>query len=278
MRDTDCVDFLRWALTRLGFRWPGFRKVRRQVCKRIDRRIDELGLVSIQEYRARLASDPAEWSALDSMCRITISRFWRDRAVFEALRDEVLPELAERAEDEERSLDVWSAGCASGEEPYSVALVWELALAVRYPGVEISILATDADETVLERAGRARYPGSSLEELPDDWRKRAFRRRDDADDRYELRLRLRAAVRFERADLRESIPEGRFDLLLCRNLAFTYFDREGQLELLPRLVDRLRPGGALVIGSHEELPASHGELEAWDDLPHVFRRSQPAER
>ncbi|MBM4089995.1 MAG: hypothetical protein FJ276_11330 [Planctomycetes bacterium] len=98
MTDRECVEFLQWALPQLSLRWPGFRRVRRQVHKRIVRRLSELGLRRIADYRAYLDTHAAEWSVLDAMSRISISRFYRDRDVFEHLRDAVLPELAERAE------------------------------------------------------------------------------------------------------------------------------------------------------------------------------------
>jgi hypothetical protein len=79
MQDAECVALLRWALPRLGLRWPGFRKVRRQVCKRINRRIKELGLADVAAYREHLERVPEEWPRLDALCRITISRFYRDR-------------------------------------------------------------------------------------------------------------------------------------------------------------------------------------------------------
>lgn len=78
MRNAECVALLRWALPRLGLRWPGFRRVRRQVCKRIARRIKELGLADVAAYRERLECAPEEWPEFDSLCRITISRFYRD--------------------------------------------------------------------------------------------------------------------------------------------------------------------------------------------------------
>ena len=97
MKNAECVDFLQWALPRLGMRWPGFRKVRRQVCKRIDRRLRELGLPDLAAYRIRLGQDSTEWKFLDGACRITISRFYRDRGVFDALGANVLPALARAA-------------------------------------------------------------------------------------------------------------------------------------------------------------------------------------
>lgn len=97
MRDEACVRFLQWCLPPLRKRWPGFRKVRGQVCKRIDRRLRQLGLAGPDPYRAYLETHPEEWAVLDGLCRVTISRFYRDRDVFDVLGEEVLPTLAEAA-------------------------------------------------------------------------------------------------------------------------------------------------------------------------------------
>src|SRR5438477_9810042 len=121
----DCVEFLQWALPRLRMRWDGFRKVRRQVCRRIERRSRELGLTDLAAYRDYLERRPDEWARLDALCRVTISRFYRDRETFAALEQEVLPALARGGAE----IEVWSAGCASGEEPYTLALLWKLELA-----------------------------------------------------------------------------------------------------------------------------------------------------
>jgi chemotaxis protein methyltransferase CheR len=85
MNDREGVEFLQWCLPRLKLRWPGFRKVRRQVYKRIDRRVKELGMPSVGAYRAYLEDHSDEWAVLDALCRIFISRFYRDKAVFECL-------------------------------------------------------------------------------------------------------------------------------------------------------------------------------------------------
>jgi chemotaxis protein methyltransferase CheR len=252
MTDRECVALLQWALPRLGLRWSGFRRVRRQVCKRLSRRMTELGLRDVAAYRARLEADASEWSLLDASCRISISRFYRDRGVFEALTREVLPELARAAIARGRPfLRAWSAGCASGEEPYSLRLAWDLAVAPGFPGARLDILATDASAELLERARRALYPASSLEELPADWRATAFER---LDGRYRLRDAFRRGVRFREDDIRKTMPAGPFDLILCRNLAFTYFEVDLQRQLQNELVRRLAPAGALVVGAHEALP------------------------
>jgi CheR methyltransferase, SAM binding domain len=115
MQDADCVQFLRWALPRLELRWAGFRKGRRQVCRRISWRLAELGLSDGTAYRSYIEGNADEWDRLDGVSRITMSRFWRDPAVFESLRDDVLPALGP-------TVSLWSAGCASDEEPYSLVL------------------------------------------------------------------------------------------------------------------------------------------------------------
>jgi chemotaxis protein methyltransferase CheR len=269
MTDPECVAFLQWALPRLGLRWPGFRRVRRQVCKRISRRITELGLSGARAYRTHLEADPAEWSVLDSFCWISVSRFSRDRGVFAHLARRALPELAHGAlARERRVLGAWSAGCASGEEPYSLRLAWDLAAAPTLPEAELRILATDASPTLLARAVRGIYPGSALKELPAAWRSSAF---ESCDGSYRLREEFRSRVEFRREDIREHMPTGPFDLILCRNLAFTYFEEGLQREILDRLVKRLVPGGALLVGAHESLPA-HDELVRAPELPALYRR------
>jgi len=250
VRDEECVGFLQWALPRLGLSWPGFRNVRRQVCRRISRRLDELGLADPAAYRSHLEEHPGEWAHLDGLCRITISRFWRDRAVFDSLRDLVLPALGP-------AVRCWSAGCASGEEPYS------LVLAAADAGVAIEVLATDVDPALLERARRARYPESSLRDLPGDVRARAF-------ENGCLRLEHREPVSFRLHDVRADPPPGQFDLVLCRNLAFTYFGEDAQRSVAASLRASLRPGGALVVGSHEEPP--EGLFEPWLPRHGVWRR------
>ena len=240
MKDAECVRFLQWALPPLRLRWRGFRKVRRQVRKRLGRRLEELGLSDLDAYRARLASDPREWEVLDGLCRIPISRFYRDRAVFDHLFQETLPALARRHGE----VACWSAGCASGEEPYT------LAVAARMLDLPLRIVATDSEPHRLARAEAARYGPSSLRELPPPWREQAFT------PEHVLRPAYRKAVHFLRGDIRAAMQDGPFHTILCRNLAFMYFDEALQRDILAGFVARLAPGGVLVIGQHETLPES----------------------
>jgi chemotaxis protein methyltransferase CheR len=269
MKDAECVRFLQWALPRLHMRWAGFRKVRRQVCRRIDRRLRELGLADIGAYRAYLEASPEEWRRLDELCHVTISRFYRDCAVFEFLRQTVLPELARGASKREEALEAWSVGAASGEEPYTLALIWELALRREFPDIALRILATDVDETVLSRARTAEYAESSLRDLPDSWRQAGFVKLDGT---YRLRDTIRSWVTVIRHDVRDEPPAGPFQLVLCRNVAFTYFDIELQREVANRLAACIGSGGALVLGAREALPEGVDGFASWSPELRVYRR------
>lgn len=239
-------------------RWPGFRKVRKQVCKRIDRRLTELDLADVTAYRHYLTTHPDEWAVLDDFCRITISRFYRDIGLFDFFGRETLPHLLRVARERGQSqIRCWSAGCASGEEPYTVVLLWKLLLQPMYPSFSLSIIATDADPHMLARARDGIYSHGSLKDIPADWQERAFERQAGL---FRLREEFREPVTFQQQDLRGEMPSGKFDLIFCRNLAFTYFNEELQKEILLRLIEKLHPGGRLVLGQHETLPVLPPEL------------------
>jgi chemotaxis protein methyltransferase CheR len=271
--DAACIAFLQWALPRLDLRWAGFRKVHGQVCKRLRRRMGELGLEDFAAYRARLEADPREWRVLDDCCHITISRFFRDRGVFEVLRRHVLPDIALRARREGRDATCWSAGCASGEEPYTVKILWDVEVAGRAGDAALSIVATDIDAAMLERAREGCFGSTSLHELPPHLVAEAF---DRIGERFCVRERHRAGIAFVRQDIRSEAPPGPFDLVLCRYLAFTYFEPALQRQVLARLVQSLSPHGYLAIGTHERLPEPVPGLTPVTGTGQIFQRSASA--
>jgi chemotaxis protein methyltransferase CheR len=271
MNDSECIAFLQWALPELGLDWPGFRKVRKQVCKRVNRRLQALGFHGVSEYRAHLERTPGEWAVLEGLCRVTISRFYRDRRVFEMLEQAVLPALAEAATVRgEGVLRCWSAGCASGEEPYTLSMLWDLAVGARFPGLDLRILATDADPVALQRASAGIYGVGSLEELPREWLEQAFAL---SDGRYRVRDEHRQKILFRLQDLRSALPEDRFHLILCRNLVLTYFAPALTATVMNRIATRLDPGGALVIGIREMLPPDVPGFEPWYERLGIYRRA-----
>jgi len=260
VKDSECISFLQWALPRLGLRWRGYRKVRHQVCKRVDRRIRALGLDGVESYRARLESVPDEWKALDELTRITISRFFRERDVFRCLDETVLPMLRVLAEP--GPVEIWSAGCAGGEEAYT------LAIAAKRRGISVRIVATDWDPQQLRRAREARYAPGTLKDLPATWRSSAFERQGEE---LVLREELRESVELLRQDIRTDMPNGPFHLVLCRYLAFTYFDAPLQRRIAQQLLERTVPGGFIVLGKHESWPPEvPGVTELHSGLP-IYR-------
>ncbi len=136
-----------------------------------------------------------------------------------------------------------------------MSIVWWFSVAPRFPDAELEIVASDADHHLLMRAGRGVYPAGTLRELPLEWREQAFRA---VGETFELQADFKRQITWLRQDLRKEMPDGPFDLVLCRNLAFTYFDPSLQRKILEGLTSRLRPGGVLVVGIHESLPVDVG--------------------
>jgi chemotaxis protein methyltransferase CheR len=229
----------------------------------------ELGLDSFATYQARLEVDPAEWRALDECCHITISRFFREASVFEVLRSPVLLDLAARAEREGRNVMVWSAGCASGEEPYTIKILWDLEVAHVRPTVSLSIVASDVDDAMLARAREGCFQATSLHELPRSLVAQAFERIGSL---YCVKSRHREGIEFLNQDLRSEMPAEVFDLILCRYVAFTYFAAPLQRKVMAGMFERLRPHGYFVIGSKEQLPGVVPGLVPLVGAAQVFRK------
>lgn len=274
MSDRDCIDFLQWGLPRLKLRWPGYRNVRRTVCKRLRRRLRDLDLLDLAAYRGFLVGHPEEWARFDAFCRIPISRFYRDRGVFDYVADLALPKLAaSAATGGARKLRCWSAGCASGEEAYTLRILWDRALQASHPKLHFTILGTDAEPQMLARGKVACYPAGALKDLPEAWREAAFARDGET---FCLKPEFRKDVSFRALDIRQQQPDGPFDLILCRNLVFTYFAAMAQSEALQAIEARLAPGGYLVIGAHERLPEEGGDpIQVAPGLP-VYCKVRPA--
>ncbi len=261
-RDQELVRFLQWCLPQLGLKWSGFRKVRGTVGKRIARRLQELGLSDLDAYRIFLKENPEEWQRLDSFCVIPISRFFRDREVFRVLEQDILPDCARSAlRRKDNKMRCLSAGCASGEEAYTLSIIWRECVAPQFPDLGFDLLAVDVDDVMLKRCAAGRYKASSLREIPDDLQKKAF----VADNgTFAIRDEYRAGVVFEKHDLRGGVPQGPFDLILCRNVVFTYFGQALQQSIAADLDDQLWAGGFLLIGGHEVLPegvGAYGQLK-----------------
>ena len=270
MWDKDCIQFLQWVLPQLHMRWAGFRKVCAQVCKHLHRRLMQLDIENLDQYRRYLEAHTDEWRTLDELTRVTISRFYRDKLMFTFLEQAVIPVLAQQAiARNDHYLKVWSVGCGAGEEPYTISLIWRLRLQEQFPGLRLQIVASDADPHMLQRANDASYPYGSVKNLPETWREQAFIHQGDE---YCFKEEYQHDTEFIMQDVREAMPSEIFDLVLCRNLVFTYYDEELQGKLMERMKSILRPEGALVIGIHENLPEETTGLKVWSERFRIFRK------
>ena len=216
--------------------------------RRLAVRMRARGVHRYADYAALLDADPAEYQTLVQTITINVSKFYRNPEVWEAVRSVVLPDLLERG----RPVRVWSAGTATGEEPYTFAMLvreyLEIAGRIEQAGA-VDIQATDIDPPALEKARLGVYPDLAMVEAPADARARWFH---PGGPPYRVRDEIKRMVRFTQGDLIRDPAPAELDLVFCRNV-FIYFERELQEELLTRFVDALRPKGWLVLGKVETL-------------------------
>jgi len=246
-------EFLKEVAPCLGLQWRPFQ--RRGVKRKVERRIIELGFSRFEEYLLKVQKDPEEKGHLSRILTVTISRFFRDKEVFDTLESSVLPAiLRNRGKGD---LKIWSIGCASGEEPYSVSLLWKKKFEKDFPGVHLSVLATDIDEKMLRRAEEGRYKKSSLKETPQEVLENFFKKEDGI---FILNPSVRKSVEFKRHNILREEPFPGMDIIFCRNLAFTYFSKESQIEVLKKIASSLKEKGYLVIGKDESLPLTFPTL------------------
>jgi chemotaxis protein methyltransferase CheR len=228
---------------------------RNLVYGRLSRRLRSLGHSSFREYRAHLLSDSSEVQRFINAISTNLTKFFRESHHFKHFEKTIAVPLVQASS---RRLRVWSAGCSTGEEPYTIAAV--IARQVSGGHDDIRILATDVDTDVLATASRGEYPASSLEEVPGAFRQMFMSKSDEA-DKVLVADEIRDIVRFRHLNLIEAWPfKGMFDAIFCRNVMI-YFDTPTKTRLLERFAERLKPGGWLYIGHSESLTRAHPLLE-----------------
>jgi chemotaxis protein methyltransferase CheR len=234
------------------------------VRSRLARHVRRLGLGSYTEYLDAVDADASGRERSDMIDSLTTNKtsFYREGAHFEYLQETVLPQLFATRE----RVRIWSAGCSSGEEPYTLAML--LHEVVRDPAQRgARILATDLSSKVLAMAREAAYPEAAISELPWPGAQRYFTRvNGDAQRTLRVRDDVRSLVRFARLNLMETWPmEQGFQVIMCRNVMI-YFDKQVQERLVQRFWELLAPGGHLFVGHSESLTS----------LKHRFSYVKPA--
>jgi two-component system CheB/CheR fusion protein len=242
---------LRYIRDARGFDFTGYKRA--SLMRRVRHRMDQAGFSTFEEYLDTLQASPDEFSALFNTILINVTSFFRDPPAWDYVRDEVVPTLlAERRPNE--AIRVWSAGCASGEEAYTLAMIFAEAMGVDDFRARVKIYATDVDEEALNEARAASYDAKAVEPVPAELLSRYF---ESVGGRYVFRKDLRRAVIFGRNDLVKDAPISRVDLLVCRN-TLMYLNADTQRTVLGRLHFALAPRGVLFLG-HAEMLLSHAD-------------------
>jgi two-component system CheB/CheR fusion protein len=228
------------------------------IVRRLRGRMGATSSASLADYARYLDRDPKEFARLTSSMLIKVTEFFRDPKVFTYLRDRTLPALIDQAQSAGRELRVWSAGCSSGEEAYSLAITIAEALGDEPHPVDVRVFATDVDSTAIAFARRGVYPPGALKNVPPVILTRYFVKSAGA---YEVVKPLRAMMTFGEHDLGARAPFPRIDLVLCRNVLI-YFTPAMQRVALETFAFSLRENGLLVLGPSETvaaLPESYAE-------------------
>ena len=223
------------------------------IYSRLARRIRALRLGSFRAYCALLESPAGAEEQLTLLSALTtnVTQFFRERHHFDLLRETVLPPLIERARAGGR-VRLWSAGCSSGEEPYSLAMTI-LDLCPGADRLDLKVLATDIDPVILDRARRGAYLLPEIEGIPPGFRETFLKAVPHDDGLVEIVAPARGLVAFGLINLIGDWPvRGPFDVIVCRNVAI-YFDKPTQARLWQRFGGLLAPGGHLIIGHSERV-------------------------
>lgn len=221
---------------------------------RLCRRVRRLGLKSFSEYCDFLQTDGGEEEVLELVNAITtnLTAFFRENHHFEYLQQSLIPELLQKNRDS-RKIRIWSAGCSTGEEPYSLSISLKESLASA-AGWNARILATDIDSNVLAKASQGVYPIERVKGIPQPRLRRWFMRGKGGQSGYvRLKPEVRSQIDFAQLNLMDNWSvEGPVDVIFCRNVII-YFDRDSKIKLIDRYADNLVEGGHLFIGHSESL-------------------------
>jgi len=255
-----------------GFDFTGYK--RPSLMRRVRRRMEDVGIKTFEQYHDYLEVHPDEFAYLFNTILINVTSFFRDEETWDYLAEQIVPRIIEHSPDDQE-VRVWSAGCAGGEEAYTLVVVFAEALGIRAATERLKIYATDVDEEALAQARQGGYRPEAVEPVPGPLRDKYF---DLSGGQYVFRSDLRRCVVFGRHDLIQDAPISRLDLLACRN-TLIYLNAETQRQVLARFHFALNDDGFLFLGKAEML-LTHSKLFApVHDEHRIFRKlAVPARR
>ena len=238
--------------------------------RRIAVRMRARGVHTYGDYARVLDSDSGEYDRLLDALTINVTKLFRNWSVYETIAERIVPTLWNEST---LPIQIWSAGCSSGEEPYSLAILFHRYAALQrgLAGIDrVHVIGTDIDRASLAAAERGQFNEGAFDETPADLRSHYF----SANPPFTVAPAVRATVRFQRRDLLDQWPPqpGGYQLIACRNVLI-YFDRDTQERLLARFHGALAPGGFLVLGKVETLLGPvRSQFAAVDARERIFRR------
>ena len=257
-------QILRYLEHPRGFDFTAYKRT--TLMRRVVKRMQMINVTGFDEYLDYLQVHQEEFASLFNTILINVTSFFRDPEVWETLRDEIVPVLLETRKDD-GPIRVWSAGCASGQEPYSLAMLFAESVGAEALRDRVRIYATDADEDALSQARAAIYSPRQVTDVPEPLLSKYF---GSMSGNFVVNRDIRRAVIFGRHDLLQDAPISRVDLLLCRN-TLMYFNSEAQARIVQRLYFSLNPAGYAILGRAEML-FTHATTFAPVDLKRrVFR-------
>jgi two-component system CheB/CheR fusion protein len=264
-RETTVDAVLQFVKEMRGFDFTGYK--RSSIERRIAKRMGDVGVEGYDDYLDYLQMHGEEFAELFNTILINVTGFFRDPQTWEYLAAELLPQMIQ-ARPPDAPIRVWSAGCASGEEAYTVAMVLARVLGEDAFRARVKIYATDIDEEALDQARHGAYLPRQIEDVPRDALERFFER---TDQRYVFRKDLRRSVIFGRNDLVQDAPISHIDLLVCRN-TLMYFTAETQAQILRRFHFALDDDGVLLLGKSEMLITHTSTFTPVDLKRRMFRK------
>jgi two-component system, chemotaxis family, CheB/CheR fusion protein len=266
-RDPQFEDLLAFIRDERGFDFTGYK--RPSLRRRISKRMESEKVPSFPEYREYLEQHPDEFVQLFNTILINVTSFFRDEVAWDYLRREVVPRIVEQHDGGDGYIRLWSTGCATGEEAFSLAMVFAEELGEDAYKARVKIYATDIDDDALTTGRHAEYNPKQLEPVPADLHKRYFEPRNG---NYAFRGDLRRSVIFGRHDLIQDPPISRISLLLSRN-TLMYFDVATQHRILANFHFSLLDGGYLFLGKSEALAARSDLFAPVDVKRRVFTKA-----
>ena len=266
---SDFVKLLEYLKSNRGFDFSGYKPS--SLLRRVQKRMQQVGVANYSDYIDYLEVHPDEFLPLFNTVLINVTAFFRDPAAWQVVAERILPRILE-SKGPDDPIRFWSAGCASGEEAYTLAILLAEALGERELRQRVKIYATDVDEEALAQARQGSYSATQAEAVPEELRAKYFER---VGERYVFRSDLRRLLIFGRHDLVQDAAISRIDLLTCRN-TLMYFNSEAQAKILARFHFALSRNGYLFLGKAETL-LTHGNSFRPEDLKtRIFQRAGSA--